>query len=162
MQDEPHDKAFQAWLKENRTIACPTCGQGLQKQEGCNHLQYVPWAFACPPVPIGLTSVASRFALICPLPAAHCCLSVGLFAQCCVPPVPSAPPPPVLLTTPLSHALHSIHLQPLAFSCLPPAVAITFWAFATLGTSTALKITCLFGKLAYCCLVHSSCAAPDL
>ena len=40
MQDEPHDKAFQAWLKENRTIACPTCGQGLQKQEGCNHLQY--------------------------------------------------------------------------------------------------------------------------
>ncbi|KAL0051996.1 hypothetical protein WJX82_006165 [Trebouxia sp. C0006] len=38
-QDEPHDKAFQAWLKENRTIACPTCGQGLQKQEGCNHLQ---------------------------------------------------------------------------------------------------------------------------
>lgn len=40
--EAPHDQTFQAWLKENRTIACPTCGQGLQKQEGCNHLQYAP------------------------------------------------------------------------------------------------------------------------
>ena len=39
VKDEPHDATFQAWLKENRTIGCPTCGQGLQKQEGCNHLQ---------------------------------------------------------------------------------------------------------------------------
>ncbi len=124
VQDEPHDKAFQAWLKENRTIACPTCGQGLQKQEGCNHLQYVPQALLvvlCPSASALLLTVLRSLAP-CLLPIAVCLLLCLLSA---------AHPlclqfPPLLPTMPLSHALHSIRLWPFAFSCLPHLWSLYF------------------------------------
>jgi len=125
VQDEPHDKAFQAWLKENRTIACPTCGQGLQKQEGCNHLQYVPQGLlvvlcllASALLPTVLRSLAT-----CRLPAAHCRLFIALFAQCCRPPVPSVPTSFAYYATLICPALYSLVALCL-FLPAPPVVAI--------------------------------------
>lgn len=98
------------------------------------------------------------------LPFACCPLLPVCWSVCSVLHAPcafSSPTPCSAYYTPLTcPALYS--LTALGLFLPAPAVAITFWAFATLGTSTALKITCLFGKSAYCCLVHSSCAAPDL
>ena len=159
VQDEPHDKAFQAWL----TIACPTCGQGLQKQEGCNHLQYVPsfsqavysvlrmgfclsscghWPQLCCPT------------LICPLPAAHCCLFGGLFAQCCMPPVPSAAPPPSPPCCLLCHSHMPCTLfiySPLPFLACPSCGLFTL-VFCHLQDTVCPKSAFLFGKWASCCV----------
>lgn len=37
--EDPAESSFQEYLAQNRTIRCPTCGQGLQKLDGCNHIQ---------------------------------------------------------------------------------------------------------------------------
>ena len=152
VQDEPHDKAFQAWLKENRTIACPTCGQGLQKQEGCNHLQCVSCALPVllRPLASALLPTLLRLLVLCMLPVyrsvcsvlhALCAFSSHLFCLLC-----------------RSHMHYS--LAALCLSLPAPAVVIMFWAFATFSTSSALKIpSCLASRLIAVCLIHLSCLA---
>ena len=155
VQDEPHDKAFQAWLKENRTIACPTCGQGLQKQEGCNHLQYVPFFSQAVHSVLRMGFCVSSCALwpelccqqirthlpfaCCPLPlmSVYCSVCSVLHAPCA-------------FSSPLCCLLCHSHMPCalLTYSYLPflpaPAVVILLWAFATFSTSTALKVpSCL-------------------
>ena len=110
-------------------------------------------------MPIGLNSVANSVVLICPLPAVHRCLSVGLFAQCCLPPVPSIPPPP-----PFCRLCHSCMPFTFAYSPLPflagPSCGHCVMGPCHLQYNLCPTITFLFGKLAIVvCLVHLPCAA---
>ena len=101
-------------------------------------------------MPIGLNSVANSVVLICPLPAVHRCLSVGLFAQCCLPPVPSIPPPPFADYATLARPALFSHTALCLF--LPaPAVVTVLWVLATFSTTSALQLpSCLASWLLLC------------
>ena len=175
VQDEPHDKAFQAWLKENRTIACPTCGQGLQKQEGCNHLQYVPSfsqaVYSVLRMGFCLSSCAHWPQLCCQqfcahLPFACCPLLPVCWSVCSVLHAPCAfscppPRPPCRLPCPPHQPCHLLchsHMpctlfiySPLPFLACPSCGLFTL-VFCHLQDTFCPKSAFLFGKSASCCV----------